>query len=380
MTTTISRMLLALACISATAACTDGGSGSDTNDIFRQDAGDGNGNARRHKATAAEMLWTVSMGGCTGHLLSPDYMMTAAHCTPAANARYRSGSAIAKGQTSTDITVQQVVELDPTLDYAIMKISWAAGAMPKDQRFPPLVATDPSDVVTGTGPSDGDALFTVGFPGDKTSTWGVTYAEGFAKEKAGDKLVYNIGIINGNSGGGVWRKKDNMLVSLTNGGPHVLGAFGWDTSDVADANAWNYGVGMWNVYAASATLRDIFPNGRNRYAKPGSGGNGSTGAVAKVFAALGDESEDFEDTFDLSISAPQAATTLKIKLDCGSDVDLCGQGPEAPDGPVRTVAGSLAIFNFAGMTLVDGMTIEVTPLDAKLKPMGTRKLHFAREE
>ena len=87
---------------------------SSTNDIFREDDGDeSTGNARRHPATANEKLWTINMGGCTGHLIAPDYMMTANHCGPSSGARYTSGYAQTKGQRG-DITVTQVMAVCDT--------------------------------------------------------------------------------------------------------------------------------------------------------------------------------------------------------------------------------------------------------------------------
>src|SRR5690606_13275622 len=133
---------------------------SQAQDIFTQDT-DG---IRRRKAAGDELLWTIDMGGCTGHLIAPDYMMTAAHCSPRAGASYRSGASIQSGGRS-DITVEQVVESDRQLDYAIMKIRWN-GERPANQKFPPRVATQASDLKMGMRDGEGEIIFTVGFPGD----------------------------------------------------------------------------------------------------------------------------------------------------------------------------------------------------------------------
>ncbi len=192
-------------------------------DIFTQDTGQ-----RRHKATKEEMLWTIDMGGCSGHLLNTQYMMTANHCSPKAGATYRSGSALAKGGVK-DITVASKAECNADLDYCILKIDWKNGAAPTDQLFPAKIATAENQVKASPQADKGDFVFTVGFPGDQPSA---TYSEGQLKETSGSKLVYNMGIINGNSGGGVWRKSDKMLVSLTNSGPTGLGDAGWNNNDV----------------------------------------------------------------------------------------------------------------------------------------------------
>ncbi len=239
--------------------------GSVLHDIFTQDTGQ-----RRHKATNEEILWTINMGGCTGHLLNTQYMMTANHCSPSAGATYTSGSSLAKGG-GKDITVASKTECNSSLDYCILKITWKSGSAPTNQNFPPSIATEQSQVTMSTQADQGDFIFTVGFPGDQSSA---TYSEGQLKKMQGSNLVYNMGIINGNSGGGVWRKSDKMLVSLTNAGPNALNQAGWNNNDVNDSNHWNYGVGMWNAYSASSTLKTIFPNGINSETPPGGGSTG----------------------------------------------------------------------------------------------------------
>jgi hypothetical protein len=265
---------------------------SHPNDIYVEDNGDPNtGNARRHPATPDDDLWTIYMAGCTGHLIAPNLMMSANHCQPKVGATYISGYNLSVNNRTSDITVTQVNEADATLDYAIMTIQWSTsdGQKPPGQRFPSLIATKASDVNLGEGPNDGDPVFTVGFPGDKIQTWGVTYAEGDAKATADVRLFFNIGVINGDSGGGVWRKSDHMLVSLTNGGVHELNQPGWNTDSAADISDYNSGPAMWLVYAKSATLQDVFPNGHNRYPGADTGGTGtatgsSTGAGATTTA------------------------------------------------------------------------------------------------
>lgn len=243
--------------------------GSTLHDIFTQDTGQ-----RRHKATSEEMLWTISMGGCTGHLLNTQYMMTANHCSPSSGATYTSGSSLAKGG-GKDITVAAKTECSSSLDYCILKITWKNGSAPADQNFPSKVATAASQVTMSTQPDQGDFAFTVGFPGDQKAA---TYAEGQLKKVQGNNLVYNIGIINGNSGGGVWRKSDKMLVSLTNNGPNALNQGSWKNNDVNDSSHWNHGAAMWNIYNSSNTLKTIFPNGTNTETPPGGNtGGGSTG-------------------------------------------------------------------------------------------------------
>lgn len=278
-------------------ACSSESPNSRTQDIFVEDQGDDvKGNARRHPADANEKLFTIDMKGCTGHLIAPELVMTAAHCPIVVGFTYRSGTAIAKGQ-GDDITVQAVAEKNTTLDYQILQIKWKTG-YPATQFFAPSVATSEADVKRSQLDGQGDEVFTVGFPGDKSSTWGATYAQGQAKVFFEGDLYYNIGTINGNSGGGVWKKSDKMLVSLTNGGAHSLGQDGWNTSQSSDKDAWNTGVAMWVAYAQSAVLKDVFPNGKNRF---------SVVVSKDLFMALGEADDAAADTFTLYASVPASS-------------------------------------------------------------------------
>lgn len=67
-----------------------GGSHNDSHlgDIYLEDEKDPE---RRHKATNEERLWTVSFGGYSASLLSPDYLITAEHCSVKVNKKATSG-------------------------------------------------------------------------------------------------------------------------------------------------------------------------------------------------------------------------------------------------------------------------------------------------
>ena len=231
---------------------------SDIKDIFIEDQSE----SRRRKATNSELMKVVKLKGCTGHLLHPDYMMTAAHCKIKVGDRYSSGWTIANQSTPNDITIAEITENNTSLDYVIAKISWANG-FPEDQKFTTMIATSPNDVSYSALSDQGDEIITIGYAADKASSWGATYAEGRLKRLSSVNLYYNAGIINGNSGGGVWKKDSGMLVSLTNGGPHSIGQSGWNSSSKDDSSAWNRGVAMWVAYENSPKLKELFPNGRS---------------------------------------------------------------------------------------------------------------------
>ena len=226
---------------------------SQTQDIYTNDG------QTRHHATVAEVVWTVWVNGCAGIALNDQYVMTANHCQPMAGMKLTTGVGLLHGQVN-DMSVDAVPESSATLDYAIAKVSWAAGTPTAGQGYPPSVATKVDDVVLGKD-GVGTELETVGFPVDLQQQ--ATTSIGYAKQYQDTNLYYDVGIINGNSGGGVWRVEDHMLVSLANHGPHEFNEAGWNNNNPEDPNAWNFGAAIYQVYAQSALLQQLFPNGHN---------------------------------------------------------------------------------------------------------------------
>ena len=250
------------------------GTVAQTKDIFENDA------QTRHLASLGEGMWTVFTGRetastlsvCTGSALSEKYILTANHCSPQPGDRFRSGSSVAKGE-GQDLQVVRVAESSSTYDYAVLEIRWLKGTPPSDQKFIPGIATSERDAIPGVD-GQGTKVITIGFPADKNESFPRTlkpvpvYAEGYAKNYADDKLYYNLGSINGNSGGAVLRADDHRLVSLTNGGAHNYGERGWDHNDPEDRKAWNFGAAMYRVYSQSTVLKQIFVNGANAHVNP----------------------------------------------------------------------------------------------------------------
>jgi V8-like Glu-specific endopeptidase len=346
---------LSLSAASLLPACSSESPNSRTTDIFVEDQGGGaNGNARRHAATEAERHYTINMNGCSGSLLAPELLITAAHCPIVVGFTYTSGSAINRGKKD-DIQITEVAERNETLDYQILRIKWRNGSFPTTQFFPKLIATSSADVVRGQGDGQGDEIFTVGFPADKFESWGATYAEGRAKAFADGELYYNIGTINGNSGGGVWKKKDGMLVSLTNGGVHNLDEAGWNTSKASNADAWNTGVAMWVAYAQSKILKDTFPNGRNKF---------SVVVSKDVFMAIGEEDRSAADTYTLYASVP--ADSAKVTFCAVADVNLCDENANGFTAlkEFKTV-GDRKIFKASRATALDKTPVISVLVDDK---------------
>lgn len=242
--------------------------GSFLGDIYTAD----NDPERRHKATAEEILWTVKIDGCTGSLLTPTLLLTADHCGTGAGDTFTSGSALLKagdGKATPDIEVMDILEFDKKYDYAILEISWmnAEQKMPADQKMPSGIATKREDYVVSKEADQGDEVFTVGFPVDKRK-WGATFAKGQLKEHKDQFVRYNVGIINGNSGGPIFRMSDKLLISQTNGGRKAHGMPGWNNNDVNNPKAWNVGGILAEVYQKSDLLKKIYPEGKNPHYKP----------------------------------------------------------------------------------------------------------------
>jgi hypothetical protein len=191
-----------------------------------------------------------------------------------------------------DLTLESIVEADAGLDYIIAKVRWK-DRFPADQKLPPTVATTASDFQLGERAEAGDELFAVGFPQDQNGQ--ATYSEGRAKAMDGDKLLYNIGTINGNSGGSVWRKSDKMLVSMTNAGPHQFGDGRWNGGNSKDDRGhWNNGVAMHVVFQKSRVLKVLFPGGKNKSLNDDGSLNSEAIELPQSSQFSGDPAGDFQ--------------------------------------------------------------------------------------
>ncbi|SMF36422.1 trypsin-like serine peptidase [Pseudobacteriovorax antillogorgiicola] len=291
------------------------------NNIYREDqSGLPSGNERRHDADQSELSWTVRNGSCSATLLNPQYLLTAAHCRPAVGELYTSGLAVGAGEEN-DIEVDEVLELNQDLDYTIARIRWPAGGPREGQQYPAYVATTVSDLWIDDRSNQGDLIFTVGFPDDKRSVWKATYAQGRAKRLAEGSLYYNIGVINGNSGGGIIKAENQMLIAVVKGGPSKFGTSDWDRSSKDQSQAWNFGTPAWLIYEASPLLRSLFPDGKNRSYEQ------EFKARSKIYVAV---DEDGSDGFYLMASA--SLETQGLRACSGPDCDRV-LAFEAIDGP-----------------------------------------------
>ncbi len=223
-------------------------------DIFENDQ------VTRMQANDQQILWSVYIKGCTGSALTPKYIITAQHCMNKVGDRLKSGLAILNGWDN-DIEVISVAESNYNYDYAILEVRWDRNEAKQKQKYSPTISRNKSDLTIGRD-DVASKIFTVGFPADKPKAR-PSYAYGFSKDYASGDLVYNIGTINGNSGGAVWRSSDYMLVSMTNAGPHQYRQTGWNNNDPEDEDHWNRGVSFASAYQQSNLLQEIFPDGKN---------------------------------------------------------------------------------------------------------------------
>ncbi len=282
---------------------------SPLSDIYREDASSqSSGNGRRHAASKDEILWTVQTPGCTAIMLNAQTLLTAEHCGTPLGERLRSGWSILTGG-SEDLEVTSVLEKSEALDYRILQVRWLT-AVPSQIKYPPRVATSSSELFSSMDSDQGDDLFTVGFPDDRAGVWTATYAEGQAKAAKSQQLFFNIGIINGSSGGGVLKKENSMLVSLANGGSRSLGDPGWNSADKNSPASWNYGTGLWQIYSQSALLPKLFPQGVNSEYK------GTFQAKTKIYLSISGKGEAADMWLAASAETEQMVLCPGIKPYC----------------------------------------------------------------
>lgn len=203
----------------------------------------------RSPANRDQMRWGVNLGYCSGVMLNPHYLLTAGHCLPQVGAHYTSGACQSFG-CRDDLRVRAVVEIATDPDYAIAEVEWQDDSAWHFQNYVEKIARQPGDYAVGIN------VYTVGFPVDKP---GPQYAKGQITKIEAGKLKYNIGTINGNSGGPILREQDGALLGLTNSGPKEFGEPGWDKAEPDNPWHWNSGPRLDQVREKSPLLQKLFP-------------------------------------------------------------------------------------------------------------------------
>lgn len=222
-----------------------------------------NTNETRRKALDSEHEMVIGLGGCSGFLLAPNIGGSAAHCQK--TGAIKSGIAIRDGK-GNDGSIVRTLEVGQVSDYDywIFEIKWNDGTLPHGMRVVPFIQVNEFQVMVGSN-DWADKIYTLGFPVDLSDGRTLYNSWGYGKKIDGKDHVNNISMINGNSGGGLFRNSDDMLVSIVSGGPHAHGQSGWNNNDWNDATHWNWGPAMVQVYRQSAQLKAIFPGGVNRH-------------------------------------------------------------------------------------------------------------------
>jgi len=229
----------------------------ETRDIFT------NTTQTRRPAVNEDFEMALGLGGCAGFLLGPNIGGSAAHCKKSGT--LKSGMAL-RDSLPDDGRIGRTLEIGSagTYDYWIFEIQWTGGAVPHGMHVIPSIHIEKDQLKVGSN-EVADKIFTLGFPVD-ISHGKLIHSWGYGKSNGTDNwLKNNISLINGNSGGGIWRYSDNMLVSIVSGGPHAFGQPGWNNNDWNDPKHWNVGSAMWKIYQKSPVLKDIFPGGINKF-------------------------------------------------------------------------------------------------------------------
>lgn len=221
----------------------------------------------RRYATFSEHSYALKLNGCAGFLIGPKIGASAAHCYQ--TGEITSGPAMRTGKTP-DGKIGRTYELGSyrEYDYWVFEIDWNSGQAPEGIEVVPLMQIRKDDLRTGEN-AFADRIYTLGFPADVSHgrlihSWGYGKTDGTEKDTP-RWIVNNISLINGNSGGGIFRESDRMLVSVVSGGPHRFGQTGWKENDWNDKTHWNWGPAMYQVYEKSAIFQAVFINGHNRF-------------------------------------------------------------------------------------------------------------------
>lgn len=227
--------------------------------------------SQRRKATADEAARVVRIGKCTGSLVGIEYVLTSAHCVARCKNPSRLFGHSVANKNFGRFFCESIVEIDgyrggEGLDYAIVKIKWMLAFPPVDQKL--IHELDyKMEVAVCSSNDSASEIYTVGFPSDKRSL-GPIYAPGECKAYLSDaepdeRLRFNVGVFEGNSGGPLLLTGSNLLVGHVNGGRHSYRDPKGYNRDPENPEAWNFGSSIADIYINSSLLQKLFPEGKS---------------------------------------------------------------------------------------------------------------------
>jgi hypothetical protein len=207
-------------------------------------------------------LPVVQVAKSSGILLGESLLLTAQHTTKNWQSYSYQGATMFYGPHNDHyyFKFESIIEEDAALDYAIVRISWKNGVIPPGLQWVKSIVM-PGEIKLGVIHTMD--IFTLGSPWDKIPN---------PMKSSGSKIVilpdsqikypllFNAGVIEGNSGGPIFTA-DGKLLGIVTGGPHKLGEPGWEGNDPNKIESWNWGTPIQNIFKISKVLQELFPRG-----------------------------------------------------------------------------------------------------------------------
>jgi hypothetical protein len=153
---------------------------------------------------------------------------------------------------------------------------------------------------------------------------------------------------------------------LTNGGPRALGQSGWNQGRLDNPGSWNHGAAMWKIYAVSSVLKDIFPNGRNRFVTD------SPIQTEQPLWVMLHPSTNAGTIVDVSVPSHVASVLV-----CFGQKTCDASTPGAMEFALNgDISGRRLFRSQAALSFVSGQAVTFATVDSAGAPVGARHLKF----